>query len=207
MTAESRAEFYSSGHADIERVIDRAERCLGPWRTPDRALDFGCGVGRLALAMTRYAKTVVGYDIAPGMLQIAQSSAEGQVCFTGDWPESGFDWINSYMVFQHIAPARGESLLAELLKLLQTDGVISLHFTIYRDAELQIKTSFLGGLRASIRQALGLTFQPPVGSVSMFDYDMGKLLKIFHHAGIDDLALFHVDHDGHHGVQVIGRKR
>src|ERR1700744_4290512 len=66
VTDQALAEFYSSGQGDIQLVVERASRFLGEWRAPRRALDFGCGVGRLAFAMAQWSGQVVGYDVSPG---------------------------------------------------------------------------------------------------------------------------------------------
>ena len=61
LTDDALAEFYASGHADIAAVVERATRLLGAWPAPVRALDFGCGVGRLVFAMARHATEVVPF--------------------------------------------------------------------------------------------------------------------------------------------------
>ena len=38
-----------------------------------RALDFGCGVGRLTQALARRFDTVVGVDVSPQMVRLANS--------------------------------------------------------------------------------------------------------------------------------------
>jgi hypothetical protein len=48
---------------------------------------------------------------------------------------------------------------------------------------------------------------PPPGTMVMYDYDMTRVLAAFVHAGIHRMWLEHVDHDGHHGFQIIGQKQ
>ena len=198
-------DFYSSGHSDIELVVQRITRMLGNWPTPRKALDFGCGVGRLAFAMAHHAGEVIGYDVSLGMLQKAKARGDAAVVFTSDWPTFGFDWINSYIVFQHIDPARGISLLENLLRLLNPGGLISLHFTIYRDAELEDARP-TSRLLEAVAAMLGRRPAAPIGAVSMFDYDLDKIFRAITRSGIDETTMFHVDHEGHHGVQLIGRR-
>jgi 2-polyprenyl-3-methyl-5-hydroxy-6-metoxy-1,4-benzoquinol methylase len=64
---EARTEgFYASGHQDVTTALNHV-----PSRDPDfqpqRILDFGCGVGRLSLALAEHAADVVGLDVAPAM--------------------------------------------------------------------------------------------------------------------------------------------
>ncbi len=212
LTDAALLDFYRSGHDDIALVVERATRCLGDWPAPRRALDFGCGVGRLAFAMTQYAGEVLGYDVSPAMLAQAQAQAETRgdatVAFTDQWPKPGdgpgFDWINSYIVFQHIPPERGLGLLADLLRLLNPGGLVSLHFTLYRAPHLAPPPA--APLRTLARRLLGRPTAPPPGSIAMFDYDLGAIFAALTAAGIEATALFHTDHNGHHGAQIIGRR-
>jgi SAM-dependent methyltransferase len=211
LTDAALLDFYRSGHADIALVVERAARVLGGWPAPRRALDFGCGVGRLAFAMTQHAGEVVGYDVAPEMLRQAEARNDAAASFTDHWPKlvdgPGFDWINSYIVFQHIPPARGLELLADLLRLLNPRGLVSLHFTVYRAPHLQPPPQAgAAPLRTLARRLLGRPTEPPAGSVSMYDYDLGAVFAALTAAGIEETALFHTDHNGHHGAQIIGRR-
>jgi SAM-dependent methyltransferase len=204
-------DFYGSGQGDIQAVVERASRFLGAWPAPRRALDFGCGVGRLVYAMTPYAEEVVGYDVSPEMLSKAESrNAEslnnGHVRFTSAWPKGGFDWINSYIVFQHIPPQRGLELLEKLLGQLNPGGLVSLHFTVYRDARLEPTPRPYAAALKLVKQCLGRPTEPPAGSVSMFDYDLSKILAALVRGGVSESAMLHLDHNGHHGVQIIGRR-
>src|SRR5258708_23128490 len=70
ITPERIEAFYASGRDYIAQTVVQLERHAGS-RPSGRALDFRCGVGRLAEAMTDYASEVVRLDISPGMLQLA----------------------------------------------------------------------------------------------------------------------------------------
>jgi len=200
-------EFYASGRSDIDTLVERASALLGPWRKPAHALDFGCGAGRLSLAMTQWASLVTGFDISPGMLEVARRRAgdRSDLRFTHQWPDGPFDWINSYIVFQHIPPVRGLEILDGLLERLAEDGVVTLHFTFYRDAALRRPRTRTGLVRA-LRRVLGRTAEPRVGSISMFDYDLDAVAERLNRHGIERVLLIHTDHGGHHGAHVIGRR-
>ena len=51
LTPQAIDEFYESGKADIDYVIGVLKRVAGGDVEPARALDFGCGAGRLSLAI------------------------------------------------------------------------------------------------------------------------------------------------------------
>jgi len=205
VTLEALDDFYLSGVQHIDAVA----KDLG-WLTGKlpfgRALDFGCGVGRLAEAMTRYAQLVTGYDISPGMLELARER-KGRVNYTDQLPDGPFDWINSFIVFQHIPPDRGLELLRELMARLSNGGVISLQLTVWRDSGMETwpQERGLRRLFQAPRQRLWMR-RLPVGQILMYDYDLSQVIRILNEAGIEDMRLVSTNHSGHHGVIILGRK-
>ena len=71
MSPGARREFFESGEADVDHLF----QLIGGF-SPADALDFGCGVGRMTLALAKRVKRVVGVDIAPQMLALARRNAE-----------------------------------------------------------------------------------------------------------------------------------
>ena len=57
-------EFLATGRADVAETVTWLDS-LGRPTSWDRALDFGCGVGRLSQALSGYADRVVGVEISP----------------------------------------------------------------------------------------------------------------------------------------------
>src|SRR5919199_4349534 len=68
---QNRDEFFASGEGAVMLMIERFERHFGPLRR-ERALDHGCGVGRLSLALARRFEQVVALDVSPSMLAEAR---------------------------------------------------------------------------------------------------------------------------------------
>ena len=66
-----REEFFSTGRDEIDSVMAYL-KSLHLEIARRRALDFGCGVGRLTQALARHFDSVVGVDIAPSMLRLAK---------------------------------------------------------------------------------------------------------------------------------------
>ncbi|HEU5081462.1 MAG TPA: methyltransferase domain-containing protein [Opitutaceae bacterium] len=64
--------FFATGVSDVRGVMERLESLgLKPART--RALDFGCGVGRLTRALAPFFDEVVGVDVSDVMLEKARA--------------------------------------------------------------------------------------------------------------------------------------
>ena len=63
-------EFFATGEAEVGHVISIAETLGRPARA-ERALDFGCGVGRLTRALGARFESALGVDISAGMVDQA----------------------------------------------------------------------------------------------------------------------------------------
>ena len=99
ITPEYRRQFYPSGDEDIARLLAWFDQDVGARPSSGRALDIGCGVGRLTQAMAKIVPAVAGYDIAESMLAIARAAAPPTAEFSATMPRGAFTWFNSYIVF------------------------------------------------------------------------------------------------------------
>jgi SAM-dependent methyltransferase len=210
ITPEGVERFYESGPHYMATIAEALIKLTG--KPPSgRALDFGCGVGRLAEAMGAYCGQVTGLDISPGMLALARARGS-KVTYTDQMPDGPFDWINSFIVFQHIPPARGVAILEDLLARLAPGGAVSLHLTIWRNKDkewprepAQPAPSGLGRFFRTQRERLAAV-RLPVGHIHMYDYDLSRVVRLLNRAGVEEIHLISTDHDGHHGVIILGRK-
>ena len=138
---ENKDEFFASGRSAIARLIKRHEAHFGPLQR-GRALDHGCGVGRLSLPLARQFGEVIGLDVSQSMLSEARSNAEalglGNVEFAladdrlSNAPGE-FDMVMSYMVLQHVRVRRGLGILSRLLEKVRPGGGFHFHFSIRTD--------------------------------------------------------------------------
>jgi cyclopropane fatty-acyl-phospholipid synthase-like methyltransferase len=126
--ADSSAAFAASGVGDLEaHVLDGLD--VSPrWR----ALEIGCGVGRLLRPLAGRVARVVGVDVSPGMLARARDYCEGLPNVeleltdgTLDFlPDAGFDFVFSHIVFQHLPrKAYAERYFREAFRVLAPGGV------------------------------------------------------------------------------------
>jgi SAM-dependent methyltransferase len=171
-----------------------------------RALDFGCGVGRLAEAMTDYADEVTGLDISPGMLALARERG-GKAQYVDTLPGGAFDWINSFIVLQHIEPSRGMVILEDLLSQLAPGGFVSLQLTAWFEPRHKPPPRPDGwrGKAYDRHRRKWLAGHGP-GISLMYEYDFSAVLRLLNLAGVGDVKLIATDHDGHHGFIILGRK-
>lgn len=199
LTPQRLEAFYASGTQYVDDVLARFQTLFGA-RPAGTALDFGCGAGRLTEAMAVRVAEATGYDISPGMLVEARKRG-GKAFYVDALPDGPFDWVNSFIVLQHIPPARGLALIEALLASLAPGGFASLHLTFWREPHLAPAPA-----PRWRRLARGLRGGPPVGSISMYDYELSAVLKAFTRAGFGELTLVPTDHGGHHGAIVLGRR-
>jgi SAM-dependent methyltransferase len=127
------AEFFSTGREDVAAVMNDAAR-LGVPRERSRALDFGCGVGRLTQALADYVEQAVGVDIAPSMIELARrynvhgSRCEYVVNDTDNlsrFADGTFDIVYTGRVLQHVAPQYVERYIREFVRVLAPGGYLS----------------------------------------------------------------------------------
>ena len=122
-------EFFATGRAEIDRLMEAVGERL-PAR--ERALDFGCGPGRLSQALARHFERVDGVDVAPSMIELARELDPPACCAfhlnaATDLTlfESGaFDLAYSNITLQHMRPRLAEGYLAELVRVLKPGGVL-----------------------------------------------------------------------------------
>jgi arabinofuranan 3-O-arabinosyltransferase len=124
------AAFYASGAAEVEAALARAGE-LGLTASGARALDFGCGAGRLTRALAARFELVVGVDIAPAMLDLARRdnpvatrcefllNPRPDLALFGD---GEFDLVYSSVVLQHLPPGLIRGYLAEFARVLRPGG-------------------------------------------------------------------------------------
>src|SRR6267143_540137 len=71
-TAEAEREFFCSGEKDVAEIYDIARQRVMVAFAPRRVLEYGCGIGRLAVALAQRAERVTAVDASPAMLAAAR---------------------------------------------------------------------------------------------------------------------------------------
>jgi SAM-dependent methyltransferase len=213
----ARAKFLASGAHLITNLMAFIRRHLKSDFRPNRSLDFGCGVGRLTVPISKISEVTVGVDIAPRMLEIAREITASSGITNASFVlsddelsqvEGSFDFINTCIVLQHIPPDRGYRILANLLARLRKGGIGSIQLTYGKSRRfLQHETTRAKYYRREGRALIDLvadTFQdPPRGTIVMFDYDLNEIFAILSEISgtpILTLPTFDDDHLGLHLV-------
>jgi len=99
--------FYASGQESVDHLLGVVGDAL---QSHGRALEIGCGMGRISFPMSKHFEQLVGVDIAPTMIEKLKANAASmgfenvEGALAGDaWdaPQS-LDFAYSWLVFQHI---------------------------------------------------------------------------------------------------------
>lgn len=126
------AEFFDSGRAHVRKLYDTLAGLNIPFGTR-AALDFGCGVGRLTVALAEPFERTVGVDVAPSMIRRARqfhgaaSRCEfvvNQSASLAQFPTGTFDFVHSCLVLQHIPPEISRGYVREFFRVASEGGLV-----------------------------------------------------------------------------------
>jgi SAM-dependent methyltransferase len=124
-------ELFATGEVEIECLMDHAAT-LPLSLQRGRALDFGCGVGRLAQALCKHFEQCIGVDIAPSMIELAREynrfgdRCQYHVNAADDlrlFEDGRFDLVYSNIVLQHIPPEYSARCIWDFVRILAPGGM------------------------------------------------------------------------------------
>lgn len=186
--------FYASASGDIEVAFGCLRRA-GLSTSFGKALDFGCGVGRLSLTLAKHADHVTGIDISPPHLRLAAERARDQkienvgfeaITSVDDLDRfRGFDFVLSLIVLQHNPPPVMAALYEKLLQTLAPGGV----------SIIQMPT-FIAGQDFSVPEYLA-NEQP---QMEMNALPQNIVFEIIERAGCRALEVREDGYTGHHAI-------
>ncbi len=125
-------EFFEKGVREIQEVMNYVDS-LDTEIKNRKALDFGCGVGRLSQALACHFDEVYGIDIAPSMIYLANKynryKNKCEYCLNDSddlllFKNNTFDFIYTNITLQHIQPKYSKKYLKEFLRILITGGLL-----------------------------------------------------------------------------------
>jgi trans-aconitate methyltransferase len=213
LTSASVEAFFKSGETHIAQLLSSIERAAIPLRI-GRALDFGCGVGRLLIPLATRFREAIGVDVSEGMLAECKRNLDDRklinVMLSERIPHLDLDVVHSALVFQHINARRGYDIILECWSRLAPGGLLA----------IQLPTRFTGS-RATwhlrqLRNALPI-LQAPYNilsnrrwnkpGVQMNVYDLNVLSARLLDAGATRIILLRHDSDSSFvGVYVLAVK-
>lgn len=209
---ENLSEFFDSGEIYVQEIWDEIEAHFTPDFQPKNALDFGCGVGRLTLPLATKCKSVLGVDISSNMMKEAEKNAVSANLSNIEFKQTNqflsengekFDFVHSFVVFQHINPKEGEKIFENVVKKLETGGIGVLHLTYFNCLKRKNKiTSAVYRNFPIIHGVRDFLLRQKATFIPVYTYNLNTIYKIlqendchklytrFTHHGFDGLIIF-----------------
>jgi len=160
-------EFFATGEAEVARLMSYLDSLSSSPRRR-KALDFGCGVGRLTQPLAARYEQVVGVDIAPSMIEWARKfNGYGGRCTylvnDGDdlsaFADGEFDLVLSKLTLQHMPPTYSCGFIAEFVRVLHPEGRAI--FQAAGEPTLR-RNPVIQGVRSTVRRLI------PEGCIRMY---------------------------------------
>jgi SAM-dependent methyltransferase len=218
LTADNRTDFFKGGNEHMANVLRTIKQHIDPHFSPKLSLDFGCGVGRLVIPIAGFSGQVVGIDVSQSMLDEAKKNCaerglKNVALLRGDDSLSAvngcYDFINSFIVFQHIPTERGMQIFEHLLARMNTGGVGVLHFTYGKrlPPKQVAKHLFVKYVPFGV-QLLNLAGGRPSSApvMQMNNYDLNQIFRTLQAANVGRCHVTYEDHGGYLGVVIYFKK-
>lgn len=176
-------EFFMTGVEEVDKAIKYIKDKLKITIPRKKALDFGCGVGRVTQALASYFDKVYGVDIAPSMVELANKYNRHPkrvvYCLNEKinlkiFPNSHFDFIYSNITLQHMKPQYTLKYLEEFLRILKNQGLLIFQLPSHRNFLGKIKETFLK-LTHKISLVLSMQKNEPV--MEMYGIPQKEIIK------------------------------
>jgi cyclopropane fatty-acyl-phospholipid synthase-like methyltransferase len=148
---ETHEEFYATGGRNVATLLRTLARNGIDASRLGRVMDFGCGVGRLTLALAKEFRHVDAVDVSSSHLAVAREAIarQGVANVTAHLLETidgvtrlpRVDLVYSVIVLQHNPPPVIHALFAGLLGRLEPGGVAVIQVPTYLPAGYRFDAS------------------------------------------------------------------
>jgi SAM-dependent methyltransferase len=160
-------EFMATGEAEIVTVMDHLAGIGYIPNHAGKALDFGCGVGRVTQALAPRFTSCVGVDISGQMIDKARSLNRYSHCRylanSGEqlpFADDSFSFIYSNIVLQHVPRRFSTAYLREFVRVLAPGGILAFgvqdSFAAPDVSSLLVRVRHILRIRSRIRAAAGV---------------------------------------------------
>jgi SAM-dependent methyltransferase len=156
-----RDEFFATGEQEIAELMAYLGG-IAPGLARSRALDFGCGIGRLTRPLAEHFARVTGMDVSPTMIDAARENEAKKSPQSGvleylvnagtqlPGEDGTYDLVYSSITLQHIPKAAALRYLKEFVRVLKPGGIAVFQLPARRRPSLKtrIGTILPGAVRA-----------------------------------------------------------
>ncbi|NCD03833.1 MAG: class I SAM-dependent methyltransferase [Clostridia bacterium] len=217
ITEESKKQFFQSGYDYVEKLIEKIKKYIDPEFSAENTVDFGCGLGRLVIPLSKFSRHVTGIDVSDAMIKKAAEFCRTQSISNVSFVKSDdtlsrltgeYDFIHSFIVFQHIPVKRGEIIFKSLLQHLKVGGVGVLHFTYAHDYKPKYVLNFIKEYIPLVSCLINYFKKRDLNAVAaeMNPYNINRLLIMLQKDHVSDIHLEYTDHGHELGVILFFKK-
>jgi len=219
MTDDRWSEFFAESSSYVGKLLQTISMHVDPHFRIRRALDFGCGIGRVSLPLAEVATHVIGLDISDGMLDEARENSRKQGgenlgFFKSDDDLSAasgtFNFIHSIYVFQHIPFVRGKAIVKKMLSILEDGGVLALHFLLSNDLSLRRKVTYWMQVHIPlVKNLLNLRRRQKWSApmMQLNSYPLNDLIDLMNAEGCVQYHLRYTKDGRYNGVMILAQKK
>jgi len=135
-------DFFDMGEGDVKRLLAALHRAGAQLSRVRSVMDFGCGVGRLSVILSRHFDKVIGVDISPSHLREANSyfrslgieNIQTRKLTSVSEIETleKCDLVYSIIVLQHNPPPVMRELLSRLCSRVERGGFLYVQIPTYK---------------------------------------------------------------------------
>lgn len=211
----AKEEFFQMGRDHVTRIFREIEDGFAMKFAPRRALDYGCGVGRILVALAEKCEQVVGVDISHAMLDETRKNCKQRDItnvelqdaseFIGAASES-YDFVHSFIVLQHIDPKIGNELIRTMTKRLSAGGIGMLHATFFDPLPLSARLRFrIYRDVPFVHRILNTVRGKKDALIPLYEYDLNRVFQMLHANGCGECFVRFSDH-GSLGAMIFFRK-
>jgi ubiquinone/menaquinone biosynthesis C-methylase UbiE len=202
-------EFFATG-ADVVRALETELKRL---RHTRRALEIGCGPGRLMRPMARHFEEIHGIDISDEMIVRARRNlsatpnalpCHAQASDLSGYPDNHFDFVYSYAVFQHIPS--GDVVfgyLREVARVLEAGGIAHLQLNGLPKSS-QTYTTW-SGFRISAQEVRDFTVSSGLQLLNLDGADTQYMWTTWRKLAPVTVRAISNAHSGEHAIPAHGR--
>lgn len=184
-------EFMDTGINEIGAVMEYVDS-LGIRLPRNKALDFGCGVGRLTQALADHFDEVHGVDIAPSMIALADKyNSHGEKCtyhvnVSSDlrlFADGSFDFIYSNITLQHIKPRYSKKYIQEYLRILNPNGLLIFQLPSGRRGKTRFIRLAIAGILYRLNRMIGARCLRLLPKMEMYGIKQQKVVEFLNGNG------------------------
>ena len=217
---EQLSKFFQSGENHIHKVFHIIEEFHQDNFKPKLSLDYGCGVGRNLIPLSRRSNEVIGVDISTTMLKEAKVNSNNleannvrfmQVSEFLDNKSISYDFLHSFIVIQHIEKNEGLKIFRKLNEKLSTGGFAAIHITFFenKSENLNLLHLFYHNLKM-IKIGVSSFFSGHSFSnkprMLMTPYPLNEIFRILIEYGATCIRSYPIVHGPHMGLFLFYKK-